>query len=276
MKQDAGVILVNVLVVLAIGATVAVLMLTSQQTLLERTTRSAAAAQAEALALGAETSVVLALQRDMQEAPEADHYQEPWNAIAQAEVALATGAFSVTIVDAQSRFNLNALAQPGLVQSQILQRLTRSLDLPDRVAAQITRHIAGRGAIQSLEEISALDQADRARLAPFVTALPVAAPVNLNTANATVIGAIIGNPAAARQLVKTREATGFLTQQDLRDVGVLAANGAGFTSQFFEVTSRADVDDVSAVLLSQIARVTGVGISEARVISRTWLPQPYD
>lgn len=269
MKRDSGVILIQVLVVLAIGSAITVLMFTSQTPLLDRAGRSAAALQGEALTFGAEKSVVLALQRDMKTAPETDHYQEDWNAVAQSNVTLQTGTFSVAIVDVQSRFNLNILTEPGVVQSQIFLRLTRSLDLPDSVASVVAQHLASRGAVQTLDEITALDVTARATLAPHVVALPNAAQINLNTANATVIAAVLGNTAAARQLVKQRDKTGFMTPQDLRNAGVLVTNGAGFTSQFFDVTSRADVDGVSITLTSRIARVTGVGVQDTRVISRS-------
>jgi general secretion pathway protein K len=65
-RTDDGIILVNVLVALALGSALVVLMFTSQDNLIDRTRRAAAATQAEALALGGEASVVAALQRDDQ------------------------------------------------------------------------------------------------------------------------------------------------------------------------------------------------------------------
>ena len=102
-------ILVNVLVALALGAALVTLMLTSQDDAIDRARRAGAAAQAEALALGAETSVLVALRRDMVEAPETDSYGEPWAQAAQAEVELETGRFAVTIHDAQAGLDLNGL-----------------------------------------------------------------------------------------------------------------------------------------------------------------------
>ena len=270
MRHDSGVILVNVLVVLAIGSAITVLMFTSQQSLLERSARAAAATQAQALAMGAETSVQLALQRDMIEAPETDHYAEDWALVAQQDVELATGQFSVQIVDAQAGFNLNTLVQPGVVQPQTLQRLTRALALPDSVPRDLIRHIQARGAITNLDEIDLLDTATRDTLRPHVTALSPEAQVNLNTAGETVMAAVVGSGAAAKQLIRQREQVGFLTQADLANSGVLVANGAGFTSDTFDVTSVAEVDGVTAVLRSRINRVTGVGQRQARVTRRTW------
>lgn len=268
MKPDSGVILVNVLVVLAIGSAITVLMFTSQDSLLERTARAAAAAQAEALVLGAETSVVIALKRDMIEAPETDHFQEVWAATAQQDVALSTGRFSVVIEDAQSRFNLNTLASGGIGTTQIFVRLTRDIGLADDVATTIMQQLTARGPVRSLSEITGLDETSQTLLRPHVTALPVPGPINLNTASAVVMGAVLGNAPAARQLVKTRERTGFLRQGDLTDVGVLATNGAGFQSQVFDVTSVAEVDGVTFTLRSRVLRQTGVGTQDVTVIRR--------
>ena len=139
--RDAGVILINVLVALALGAAIVVLMFTSQENLVDRTRRSAAATQAEALALGAEASLVAALRRDMKEAPETDHMAEPWALAAQEEVQLETGSFSITVRDAQARFDLNALAAGRLAQQQTLARLMTALQLPDQVALDIIDHL---------------------------------------------------------------------------------------------------------------------------------------
>ena len=268
MKDDGGVILVNVLVALAIGSAITVLMITSQDALLDRTARAAAAVQAEALATGAETAVLVALRRDMNAAPETDHFGENWAQSAQQDVVLATGKFSVTILDAQGRFNLNGLATAGLLQPQIFSRLSHDLGVSEAASTTIISHLRARGPISGFGEIAGLDATAIATLLPHVSFLPVDADVNLNTADVIVMGAVLGNPAAARQLVKTRERNGFLTQGDLTDAGVLAASGAGFTSQVFDVTALAEVDKVTVALRSRILRRTDVGVTEAVVIDR--------
>jgi general secretion pathway protein K len=272
MKHDSGVILVNVLVTLAIGSAITVLMVTSQDSLLDRTARAAAAVQAEALAIGAETSVTVALQRDMIQAPEADHFGEPWALAAQQDVALVTGQFSIAIEDAQSRYNLNNLAGTGIVQSQIFSRLVRDLGLPNAVAATIVNHISQRGPVSDLAEVPDFPVGAAEILRPHVTALPFETGLNLNTANAVVMGAVLGNRAAARQLVQIRERAGFLTREDLAQVGVLATGGTDFTSQVFDITSAAQVDDVTVTLRSRVVRRTGLVVAETVVISRRFGP----
>lgn len=268
MKDDSGIILVNVLVALAIGSAITVLMITSQDTLLDRNARAAAANQAEALVIGAETAVQVALQRDMIIAPQSDHFEESWAQAAQRDISLATGEFSVNILDAQSRFNLNGLINSDLQQAQILSRLVRDLGLTEMVASKIITEIRSRGPMVELREINGLNASEIDLLRPHVSFLPIDGDVNLNTADAIVMAAVLGNFAAARQLIKTRDRNGFLTQSDLTNVGVLAASGAGFTSQLFDVFSVAEVDNVTVTLQSRILRRSGVGFQEAVVIER--------
>lgn len=275
-RREAGVILINVLVALALGAAIVVLMFTSQENLMDRTRRAAAATQAEALALGAEASLVAALRRDMEVAPETDHMAEPWALAAQEEVQLETGSFSITVSDAQARFDLNALASGRLAQQQTLARLITALELPDQVALDINDHLIRRGPVQNLAEIQALDAQTRAALAPHVSLLPQSGSVNLNTANETVMAVMLGSPSAARQLVKRRAATGFLTKGDLTDAGIVTLNGVGFTSAVFDVESRAEVDGLTVTLSSRLLRRTVLGQKEVRVIARSFSPQGAD
>ncbi len=268
MKRDEGVVLVNVLVTLALGAAIIVLMFTSQENLMDRTRRTAAGTQAEALVLGAEASLVAALRRDMQTAPDTDHFLEPWYLAAQDEVMLETGRFSVTVTDAQSRFDINSLAAGGLAQQQMMQRITQALDLPNRVAADVIDHILRRGPVRELGDITALDAQVRRILAPHVSALPQAGNVNVNTASALVIGAVLGTASGARQLIKTRDNIGFLTRSDLIDAGIIAMNGIGFTSDIYDVRSVAEVDGTRVILTSRILRKTTLGEMDAYVISR--------
>jgi len=268
MKQDAGVILVNVLVALALGAAIIVLMFTSQENLMDRTRRAAAATQAQALALGAEASILVALRRDMIDAPEGDHFAERWAQAAQDEVVLATGKFSITLSDARGRFDLNSLSLGGLAQQQIFARLSTTIGLSDRAALTISQHLVQRGSVRNLSEIDGLDPADRDMLKPYVSLLTTRRPLNVNTAEETVLAAVLGSVSSARQLIKLRARNGFLTKADLAEAGVVVLNGVGFTSDVFDVTSTAEVDATTVVLSSRIIRNTKLGKHEALVVAR--------
>ena len=270
--KDSGVILVNVLVALALGSALVVLMLTSQDDLIDRSRRAAALAQAQALAMGGETSVVIALRSDMQTAPETDHLAEPWALIQQAEVDVGAGRFSVSIHDAQSGIDLNGLGAGGMAQQQVLARLVADLDLPPQTVTQIVNAVSRAGALRSLTDIGELDPNTRAALAPHVSFLPDGGAVNLNTADAVVMGAVLRNQGAANRLITVRDKLGFLTPADLRDLGLVGTNGAGFKSAVFDVTVTAQVDDVLVRLTSRIQRVQGLGWQDVRVIARRFGP----
>ncbi len=267
-QPEAGVILINVLVALALGAAIVVLMFTSQETLMDRTRRAAAATQAEALALGAEASLVAALRRDMVEAPEVDHFAEPWAAAAQEEVVLATGRFSVSVSDVRGRFDLNSLALGGLAQQQIFVRLTTALGLADRVAVTVIEALLRSGPVQALSDIPGLDEAEKEALAPHVSLLPTRAPLNVNTAEETALAAVLGTLSGARQLLKLREKEGFLSKDALADAGIVQSGGIGFASDAFDVTSRAEVDGTTVTLRSRILRHSDLGTSVVVVTSR--------
>lgn len=269
---DAGVILVNVLVALALGSALVVLMLTSQDNLLQTARRAGALAQAQALALGAETSVIIALRLDMQTSPETDHFAEPWAAVQQADVELSSGQFSVSVQDAQARFDLNGALSGGLAGQQVLSRLVAALGLPTDTAARITNAMAQDDPPQSVSELTDLDAQSREALAKVVSFLPDGGDINLNTADATVMAAVLQNRTATQRLIALRDRVGFITPKDLTDVGMITAPGAGFRSNVFDVTVVAQIDDVTVTLTSRLLRQTGVGTQEVRVIARSFTP----
>ncbi len=267
-EAEGGVILVNVLVTLAIASSLVVLMLTSQDSLLDRARRVSAAVQAEALAIGAETSVLVALRRDMETGPDADHYAEAWASVAQQEVELETGRFSVEIRDAHSRLDLNGLAAGGIAQTQILSRLIEELELPPETVQRILTFLRNRGPATSLEQIPGLDAVAIERLRPVADVLPVPGEINLNTADALVIGAVLQNRTAARRLVALRERNGgWVETDDIAALGLIAS-GAGLVSDLFDVIIVAEVDEMKVRLESRLLRRQGIGTREVVVISR--------
>ena len=271
---ETGVILVNVLVALALGAALVTLMLTSQNGAIDRARRAGAVAQAEALALGAETSVLVALRRDMTDAPETDHLGEAWAQAAQAETVLETGRFSVTLRDAQSGFDLNSLGAGGLAQLELLTRLVSELELPPETANRVARAVREDGPLVRLGQVAGLDKEARAKLEPFVSFLPRPATVNLNTADPLLMGVLLGSRTAARRLADLRTRNGALVAQDLLDLGIVAAGGTGFVSDVWDVDVLAEVDGVEVTLTSRLVRQRAPGRVEVIVASRRFGAAP--
>lgn len=274
MKRDRGIILVNVLVALALGAAIIVLMFTSQETLVDRSRRAAGATQAEALALGAEASVVTALRRDKRTAPETDNQTEPWAQAAQQAVQLQTGRFAVQIEDAQGRFNLNLLTSSDLVHELVLDRLLAVLELPAELAADIKSAMRRRDPPTGLDQIETLSAEARGLLAPNVGFLPIPGIVNVNAAPPAVLTAVVGNPGIALRLLKLRERQGFLTPDDVLSTGLIALTDAAYTSDVFDVTATAEVDGTTTVLHSRLLRQERLDRVFVRVVSRRFGNSP--
>tara|TARA_R110002074_G_scaffold9488_2_gene37420 strand:+ start:582 stop:1439 length:858 start_codon:yes stop_codon:yes gene_type:complete len=253
-QRDAGVVLINVLVILSIASIVVFLMLTSQDVSLRRAQSMAAATAADALARGAEASAVTALRRDMINAPDTDNYAEPWAQVAQQEAGLSTGRFSVRIHDAQAKLNLTRLAGGAQVEVEALLRVLAELEISRADGIRIAAEIAGRPGLKNLSELRSISAETINALSPFVDFLPATATLNLNTAAPLLLRAVLNNRSAALRLESMRGSAGLLTPKDLERVGAVQPALTGFTSQNFDIDILAEVDDIVVNLHSRIAR----------------------
>lgn len=263
MTRDgqAGVSLLNVLAVLAVGTGLVQVMLRDQDVALQRLDRASSAAQAVALARSGATSVAVALRRDFSDAPQSDHPGEAWAKAAQAQIALDFGEFAVSVEDARGKFDLNALHPTALAEQRVFATLLTALDLPEVLANQITRIVTQHGPLRGPEALLrfGIAESDARRLAPHVTATPVRGPLNLNAVTEPLMSALVRNPSAARGLVARRSAKGFLEPGDLVALGVAQPTLAGFTSDVFDVTTVATVGKARAVLVRRLFRDSDTG-----------------
>lgn len=255
-KRNSGVALLNVLVVLAIGAGLVQGMLQAQATAISRTSKAADWSQARALALGGIASVRTGLRRDMVQSPEADHLGEPWAQAAQVPVNLEFGSYGTTITDAQGRFNLNALRPEALAARRAFAALLAALDLPQELGPRIAMIVARRETLASLETLGldGIDQRTIATLAPYVAALPEGAHINLNAAPEPVLAAVFANAAAARSLVARRAEHGYLTRSDLAALGLVQPLLTGWRSDVYDVSVTATVGPVTQHIRRRIIR----------------------
>ncbi len=186
--------------------------------------------------------------------------------VADAEVAEdAPDAFlSGVITDAQSRWNLRNLigadGQKAPLQIDVLQRLCDKASVPAGTAQQLadayhTAWIGGEGAkvmpaaMRDLVWLG-IDRAVVAQLEKFVTLLPVATKLNLNTASAEVIAAVIpdATDGQAQTLVETRKRDHFRNQSSLRNLLSLEQMKIydaqlDVKTAYFEVRGRMRLDD---------------------------------
>ncbi|MES2665534.1 MAG: type II secretion system protein GspK [Pseudomonadota bacterium] len=247
-RPDDGVVLVNVLVVLALSSAVLLAMIRVGDIGISRSQTFADAAQGRALIAGGEASAITALRRDMGDAPQTDHPGEPWASANQAEVRIDAGTFALTISDAQARFNLNSIAASGAIGPQILVRITQGLNLPETVAPRILARIGQVRPLRQIDDLVAeagLTPAEVDALRPLITVLPQRTDVNLNTAPEALLVALTDTAVQAGAITALRDRRGFLTPADLAAAEVVLLPGVGFASQYFEVVVQVTVGRVT-------------------------------
>lgn len=263
-------ILVNILALIALASAIVAMMLADQEQGVDRGLRFREASQAAVLARAGEMSAVVALRRDLLEAPQSDHLKEPWAKVIQQQTAIGGGTFTLSISDAQSRFNLNNLGQAGAVPATAFASMAAALQLDPAILARIGAVIQGTGPLLRLSQLRDLgvDDATMRRLAPLVTVLPGSTPVNVNTASEALLALLTGSPAAARMLVSQRDRAGFLTPEDIAALSLSLPPSSGFTSSHYWVRTTVTVGDTSQTLTSLVMRVTRDGRSEVVTAGR--------
>jgi general secretion pathway protein K len=273
-NPERGVILINVLVILALSSTVVVAMLRLSDTAITRSQRYGDAGQGLALIAGAEATAIAALRRDMRDAPQADHPGEAWMAVTQQEVAIESGTFSLAIADAQGRFNLNNAARGGPEDLQILQSIIAALDLPETVGLRILARLADPTPLASLDELAdaGISADDVERLSTLVTVLPQPTAININTMPDAMFTILAGNPVQARLLQGIRARKGQLTQADLLDAGLILTMQAGVQSSYFTLTTRVTIGETTQGRESLLYRFTAPSGAQVVVAARQTTP----
>jgi len=225
-----------------------------------------------------------------------DHLAEPW-AIALQEARLSTflaaggnnasldpsydtrDAFlSGQVLDAQARLNAANLVVDGKVSASAVASFARlfallglQAEMATELAAQMQKaqaSIAGESAPlmpRRMEDLVwlGLPQTLVPLLAPYVTLLPTATPVNLNTASAEVLYAsgATTDLADAQRLVSARQKTHF---KNVSDASKLLGSGDSLNtvnfsigSRFFEVRGRLRLDQTTVEERSLLQRDGG-------------------
>jgi len=211
-----------------------------------------------------------------------DHLGEPW-ALRLPPVPVDNGELAGRIDDQQGAFNLNNLVANGVVSpAHVLQfqRLLQVLDLPEALAASLADWIdadnqplpqggaeddyyqsrqppilAANRPLADVAELALVrgyDAAVRARLRPFVSALPGFTAVNVNTAAPEVLVAVVQglDLDAARALVAQRERAYFRNVAEFRAQlppgAVAGGNDIGTASQYFLASVRVTIGSAEA------------------------------
>jgi len=281
--RQRGVAVVLAMGVVAAAAIAAAAMLASQSTWSRQAELTAEHVQAQAL-VQAGIDWGRSLLSDDRRLSSVDHLGEPWN-LRLPPVPVDNGELAGQIDDQQGLFNLNNLVSNGTVSPAHLaqfRRLLEILALPDALAGSLADwldadgepQLPPRGGAESgyyqglqppylaanrpLSDVAELalvrgfDEAVRARLRPFVTALPRFTPVNVNTASPEVLAAVVGNLdldaaralTAQRSRAYFRNLTEFLAQ--LPPGAVADGNNVTTASQYFVASARVTIGGAQA------------------------------
>jgi general secretion pathway protein K len=215
-----GVAIVLAMGVVALAALAAAAMMVSQSTWSRQVELSGDYVQAQAL-VGAGVDWARAVLGDDRRLGNVDTLDEPW-ALNLPPLPIENGELAGHITDQQGLFKLNNVVIAGKVNVRQLahfKRLLQILDLPESLADALADWIDAddvpqpddgaedvyylslqppyRAANRPLVDVAELalvrgfDEGVRARLAPFVTALPRFTAVNVNTAPAEVLAAVV-------------------------------------------------------------------------------------
>lgn len=277
--RQRGAALLIAMVILTMIATLASSMVWQQWRAVQVEAAERARVQSAWILMGALDWARLILREDARNGG-ADHLGEPW-ATPLAEARLSTflaadqsntddgpeAFLSGSIVDAQSRYNLRNLVDPGTgkvlpAEQAILERLLESISVSPDVAARIAKQLNSATSLvnpaansplppESVAELTwlGIDEATVQLLQPYVVMLPIRTPVNLNTASAVVLAAVIDklDLGGAERLVQARQRNHFRSVLDAQNVvGTnfsLSPDRVGVNSSFFELGGRLRLGD---------------------------------
>jgi len=245
-SRRAGAAILLAMLLSAMAAAVAVTVFADQRRWAETVLHRRDQVQAQALALAGVQWARQILHDDARRSV-IDHLGEPW-AIPLPAIPVESGEVRGGIVDAQSRLNLNALGTTGATSAAERARLQRlfagrggplaALDaIADWVDADTTPRPDGAedphylalapAAVAAdlpvlrtaeLLAVRGVTEANLAAVAPYVSALPVNTPLNVNTAAPEVLATLVDGASAQglAGLVAGRSAKPFTTVAEFR------------------------------------------------------------
>ena len=265
LASQHGVAIVLAMGVVALAALAATGIMVSQSTWSRQVELASGHAQAQ-LIIRAGLDWSRAVLSDDRRASNVDHLNEPW-ALRLPPVPVENGSLVGHIEDQQGRFNLNNVLKNGKVNLAHLEhfrRLLSTLDLPPALADALADWIDARSRpltdVAELALLRGFDDNVRARLRPFVTALPRFTAVNANTATPEVLAAVVEGLGldGARALVAQRERTHFRNFSDffsqLPPGLIVPTENISVSSDFFIATTRVTIGGAQARGSALLAR----------------------
>ncbi len=287
--RQKGVAIVLAMGVVALAAMAAAAILVSQSTWARQVELTTDHIQARAVLL-AGADWARAVLADDRRVSNVDHLGEPW-ALKLPPLPVENGELVGQIEDQQGSFNLNNLVTEGKVnvtQLAHFRSLLATLGLPPELADALADwidtdsepqprdgaedayyltlnppYLAANQPLIDVAELALVrgfDDNVRARLRKYVTALPGSTAINVNTAPAEVIAAVVNglDLGSAQTLVAQRDRAYFLSSEDfIRQLprgAEVAAGEIGVSSNYFIATLRVTIGGAQARGKALLAR----------------------
>ena len=245
--REQGMILINVLMMVAIAAGLVLLMINREGLALDRGLRTREASRALATVRGGELSAIVALRRDGDASPGQDYPGEPWGSLTASGAPIEGGTFDLAISDAEGRFNVNNVRSGEAGALIMFQTIARTVGMRDDEMDICIQLIRLAGPVTDLRPIRAmgLDPLVVDRLERMVTALPGVTTINLNAADEELLLLLFRDEFAVHRLVQQRKRRGYLTPADLAAEKLTIPWGVSFRSTTFWVRTRATIGGTS-------------------------------
>lgn len=308
--KESGIAVITVLLIVAIVAVISANTALRIYTDSKRTYFNLHDAQARQYAIGGETLAKQLLfedfQNDMQEPPATDHLNESWRQKLP-PFPQENGSIEISIVDLESRFNINNLySKDGLIngaQTQNLTTLLRNLSMPLELSATIsdwldkdnlpktidsedtyylsleTPYRSANRAIMDTSELLAIrgiNAETYKALAPYISSVNNSTGVNINTAPAEIMD-MLAEEISGQEMIALRSSlkNGFSRPQELIENATFAGrkfkDNSRFTvrSQYFEVWTKATFAERTVYLRSNLFRDNASG--KMYLLNRTFI-----
>ena len=287
--RQQGVAIVLAMSVVALAALAATAMMVTQSTWSRQVELTAGHGQAQLL-IQAGLDWARAVLSDDRRSSNVDHLGEPW-ALQLPPIPVENGSLVGHIEDQQGKFNLNNLLKGGkvnLAQLAHFRRLLSILALPPALADALADwidadnepqpqdgaedayylslqppYLAANRLLIDVAELALVrgfDDNVRARLRPFVTALPRFTAVNANTASPEVLAAVVEglDLDGARALIAQRERAYFRNWSDffnqLPPGLIVPTENISVSSDYFIATTRITIGGAQARGSALLAR----------------------
>ena len=279
-KAQQGIALLTVLLVMSLALLITAGMLRSHRLALHSSAQQLHQLQLRQLSIAGETWGRQRL-RDVLVDPKAVVAAGQGWATGTPALDSENARIEVHIEDLAGRFDMTALLGQAPVDEVIAQRWLRLqtlLELPALDAGVLQGQ--GLSEISQLRGLPGVDSQWYERMRPWIALLGNEAPVNINTAPATVLATLEGvTPELARQLVANRPLQGYASVEDftfspaLIGLGI-QAEGLGINSRWFRITTHVRVGQSRFCLESDM--VGNLQTGQWRLLQRRFLAPQHN